>query len=369
MYEFTNPFLFDELVAALNRNILVRLFMEGAPIGGMDDRQQHIVRTLASQGAFVRFMVSDYENHVYARYQFNHAKYLIIDNKTVIVESANWAKTGIPKDPTFGNREWGVVVRDTEVAGVFSQVFQVDWNPNMRDSYPIEAMNFLPQSDFDLDYDVPLGAFQPCFSAQTIPGPSYITPVFSPDNSEKAILDVIDNATSTIYIQQLYIYPYWEEGVSPLMQHLINKSHQNVSIYVILDYNPAYEETIVMLDETKQELESHGIQVKYISSEWSPFSTVHNKGMIVDNTTVFISSINWNEQSIRKNREAGVLLNNKEAAAYFATVFFSDWALEASKGISADGQSVEYKYLLLIAVVFGITVLLIVQDWRKRKWR
>jgi len=29
--------------------------------------------------------------------------------------------------------------------------------------------------------------------------------------------------------------------------------------------------------------------------------------MIIDNITVIISSINWNEQSVRKNREVGTL--------------------------------------------------------------
>jgi phosphatidylserine/phosphatidylglycerophosphate/cardiolipin synthase-like enzyme len=369
MYEFTNPFLFDELLDALTRNVTIRVFMEGAPIGGMDDRERYILTTLASHGALVRFMVSDYDKHVYARYQFTHAKYIIIDNETVIVESANWAKTGIPRDSTFGNREWGVVVRNDDVAIYFSNVFQEDWNPNYRDSYPIEAMHLATLPDFCLDYEVPSGSYHPDFSARTISGPSFITPVLSPDNSEQVILDVIDNATTTIYIQQLYVYTNWEETTSPLVQHLINKSQQNVTIYLILDYNPDYEASIALLNETKQFLESYGIQVKFISSEWSPFTAIHNKGMIVDNMTVLISSINWNEQSLRKNREAGILLKNTDAAAYYASVFLSDWNLEATTVLHLDNQSVDYKYLLLIAVVFGITIALIVRDWRKRKWR
>jgi cardiolipin synthase len=369
MYEFTNPFLFDELLSACKRNITVRLFMEGSPIGGIDDREKFILNTLASHGALVRFMVSDYEKHVYARYQFTHAKYLIIDNETVIVESANWAKTGIPKNPTFGNREWGMIVCDKEVAACFSKVFQDDWNPEHKDSYPIEAMKLTVPPGFCLDYEIPSGSYQPSYTAQICTGPSLITPIFSPDSSEKALLDAIDNATSTIYIQQLYIYTDWAGIPSPLTEHLINRSQKNVTIYVILDYNPDYTETIATLDETRQYMESYGIKVKFISSEWSPFTTIHNKGMIIDNTTVLVSSINWNDQSVRKNREAGILLKNQEAATYYASVFLSDWTLEARKTIPSGPQSADYKYLLLIAVVFGITSMLIARDWRKRKWR
>lgn len=369
MYEFTNPFLYKELIDAIKRNITVRLFMEGSPIGGIDERETYILANLASQGAMIRFIVSDAESQAHARYQFDHAKYVIIDNETMIVESCNWAKTGVPKNPSSGNREWGVVIHDKQVASNFLQVFEDDWNPQRRDSYPLERLNFTIPSGFSLNYEAASGSYSPRFSAKTITSPSRITPVFSPDNSEQAILDAIDAATSTIYIQQLYIYRDWGENPSPFVQHLINKSQQGVRIQIILDYNSKYESTTGILNETKQYVEDHGVEVKYISSDWSPFATVHNKGMIIDNKTVLISSINWNEQSVRKNRETGVLIENEEVAGYYATVFLSDWALESTKGRITSFSWADYKYLMFIALVICITLVLIARDWRKRKWR
>jgi phosphatidylserine/phosphatidylglycerophosphate/cardiolipin synthase-like enzyme len=227
-------------------------------------------------------------------------------------------------------------------------------------------MTFFP--DFTLDYAIPTGSYLPRFDAKTITGPCTITPVFSPDTSEQAILDAIDAATTTIYVQQLYIYKDWGEAPSPLVEHLVNKSSEGVLVQVILDYNVGYEETITMLNETKEYLEAYGVKVKFISSEWSPFTTIHNKGMIIDNTTVLISSINWNEQSIRKNREAGVLVTNQEVATYYATVFFSDWTLEPPTTKASVFSWADYKYLVLIAVIVCITLVLIARDWRKRKW-
>lgn len=369
MYEFTNPFLYKELVDALERNVKVRLFMEGSPIGGIDEREKYILAHLAAQGAEIRFIVSDTEKQVNARYQFNHAKYVIIDNETVIVESCNWAKTGVPKNPSSGNREWGIVIRDTQVAGSFLQVFTDDWNPLRIDSFPFEAMNFTVPSNFFLSYETPHGSYNPLFSAKTVTSRSRITPVFSPDNSEQALLDAIDAATSTIYIQQLYVYSDWGESPSPFVQHLINKSQQGVNVQIILDYNLKYEGTTAILNQTKQYVQDYGIEVKFISSDWSPFATVHNKGMIIDNKTVLISSINWNEQSVRKNREAGILIENEEVARYYATVFLSDWALDLTKGQITSFSWADYKYLMLIAVVICIAVVLIARDWRKRKWR
>jgi len=369
LYEFTNPFLCTELVAALERNVSVRLFMEGAPIGGLDDREKYILRTLAEHGGQIRCLVSDAEHHVYARYEYDHAKYLIVDNDTVIVESCNWAKTGVPKNPTFGNREWGIVIRNKEIAEKFSAVFQDDWNPAHSDSYAIDAMNFTISPGFFPDTTVPTGRYDPQFTAKTMQGAFNVTPIFSPDNSEQAILDAITCATRSIYVEQLYIYKDWGQTTSPFVNALVNKSHQGVTVQVILDYNLGYEGTITILNETKQFLEENGVKVKFISTEWSPFTTVHNKGMVIDNTTVLLSSINWNEQSVRKNREAGVLIANQEAAVYYASVFLSDWNLAPSKTHVQGFSWADYKYLLLIAVVVCVTVVLIARDWRKRKWR
>ena len=369
MYEFTNPFLYAELVDALERHVTIRVFMEGSPIGGIDQNEQYILSSLASKGGLIRCIVSDQAHRVNARYQFNHAKYIIIDNRTLIVESCNWAKTGVPKNPSYGNREWGIIIHDAEVATYFSQVFSEDWNPERLDSYPFEVMNMTAPAGLTLNYNSPSGSYDPLFSTHTFRTSSNITPVFSPDTSEQIILDAIDSATSTIYIQQLYVYSDWGQNPSPFVQHLINKSHQGIVVKLLLDYNPSYEKTTAILNETKQYLEQSGAEVKFISTEWSPFTTLHNKGMIIDNKTVLISSINWNEQSVRKNREAGILIENTEIATYYTAVFLADWDCELKQTSSGDALWADYKYLVFIAFVFSITFVLLLRDWRKRKWR
>jgi phosphatidylserine/phosphatidylglycerophosphate/cardiolipin synthase-like enzyme len=222
--------------------------------------------------------------------------------------------------------------------------------------------------DVALDYDIPTGSYVPRFNATTIIDSFMVTPVFSPDTSEQVLLDAISAATRTIDVQQLYIYRDWGETISPLLQHLVNKSVEGVQVRVILDYNVDHEETITILEETREYLETYGVEVKFISSDWSPFTTIHNKGMIIDNITVLISSINWNEQSIRKNREAGVLVQSQEIASYYASVFLSDWIRTPQTTNTGVSSSADYKYLVLIAVVVCITLVLIARDWRKRKW-
>jgi cardiolipin synthase A/B len=369
MYEFTSSFLYTELLHALQRNISVRLFMEGAPVGGITEKEKYILSRIADNGGQVRFIVSDTANRVHARYQFTHAKYIVIDNETVILGSCNWGNTGVPKNPTYGNREWGIVIKNNDTAVFFQQVFEEDWNPMRCDSYALESMNLSFPRNFILSDYAPTGSYTPRFTQQTVTGSYLVTPVFSPDTSEQAILDAIDAATTSIYVQQLYIHKDWGETLSPFLERLIIKAAEGLDIKIILNYNPAFSKTTILTNETKTFLEENGIAVKYLSTEWGPFTAVHNKGMICDNTTVLISSINWNEQAVRKNREAGLIIENEEVATYYARVFFHDWSLDTVQQNNMDFSWADYKYLMLIAIVICITLVLIARDWRKRKWR
>jgi phosphatidylserine/phosphatidylglycerophosphate/cardiolipin synthase-like enzyme len=222
--------------------------------------------------------------------------------------------------------------------------------------------------DFYLDETVYSGSYEPQFTSQIIVGNFTITPVFSPDTSERAICNLIKSAKTSIYIEQLYVYKDWKNKISPFVEKLINKSSQGVDIKVILNYNPSYEPTNEVLNKTKQYLEKNNIEVKFVYTNWSYFTNVHNKGMIVDNKSVLISSINWNENSVKNNREAGIIIENEEVATYYAEVFFYDWELTPPKTEDFIFSLADYKNPFLILLVYSITFALIAKDWRKREW-
>ena len=370
IYEFTNPFLGNGLINALKRNVSVFIFLEGSPIGGIDDREQHILNKIHSYGGHIRFIVNDKNNKVYARYPFDHGKYLIIDNETVIVESCNWVKTGVPIDPSFGNREWGIVVKNKEIAEYFISVFKDDYNPSRCDSYSFIEMNFSIQPDYYPDDTIYKGEYKPEFESLNISGNFSAIPVFSPDNSEIAICDMIDSAKNSIYIQQLYIYRDWKNKISPFVERLVNKSQNGVDVRVIMNFNPCYKPSNDKCNETKAYLEENGAKVKFVFTNWSYFTNVHNKGMIIDNRSVLISSINWNENSVRRNREAGIIITHKSIAEFYADVFLYDWNL--SQPIQKNNTIIENiifdENSIYITLIFTMTFVLVARDWRKRQW-
>jgi cardiolipin synthase A/B len=370
IYEFTNPFLANELVNALIRNVSVNILLEGSPVGGISNAEKFILNRIANYGGTIRFIINDIENKVHKRYVFNHGKYLVIDNQTVIVESCNWAKTGVPKNPTYGNREWGVVVKNETVADYYLNVFLDDYNIERSDICSIDKMNFIIPDNFYIDESVYKGLYKPIFESETFVGNFSCIPVFSPDTSFRAIYEMIDSASECIYVQQLYIYKNWNDDISPFVERLVNKSKQGVEVKIILNYNPDYEETNEKCNQTKSYFDENGIQTKFIYTNWSIFSNIHNKGMIVDNKSVLISSINWNENSALNNREAGIIINSQELAKYYAEVFFYDWDLgqPKQKTQQEDIISKEHKNTIYIVIIFTLTFALIIHDWRKRQW-
>jgi len=84
---------------------------------------------------------------------------------------------------------------------------------------------------------------------------------------------------------------------------------------------------------------------------------IHNKGVIVDNLSVLVSSINWNSNSPNFNREAGVIIRHPGAARYFLNVFEDDWQPRASR-INQDPDLLKYAALVLvIAALVGMYLL------------
>lgn len=310
MYSFSNPFILDVLKDLSSKGVNIRIIL-----------QKHHVSSFENEYTFwAAYQLNQSGAHVYwaneTEFRYTHAKFVIIDNKTVLIESENWAKSGIPKDPTYGNRGWGVIIENNALADYFLDVFLYDLS--LADPYGPEEEPGTPVS-----YAVSSGNYEPHFSLHTYNEYVEVTPVLSPDFSEELIIDLINSANETIYIEQMYIY----SDLTGIIDALINAKQKGVDVRIILD--PRSSEN----NETAEILTQHGIWVAYANTSYygSPyiFVTMHNKGVIVDGKIVLISSINWSPTSLRENREVGVLIKNEHVAQYYEEIFNYDWQLAA----------------------------------------
>ncbi len=340
VYEFTNPYLSQRLVNASKRDVDVKVFLEGGPVGGIDDDEKWITRQLYENGTDVRFMITNDTLGIHDRYSYDHAKYCIIDNQSVFLTSENWAYTGIPVNTSFGNRGWGIVIRNSSVAHYFADVFFEDFNTSRKDSYPYTPgdPNYgEPTPGYQIDKTVPTNSYpMGLFPAETINGNFTVSPVLCPDTSTlqtKSIINMINSAQYCVYIEQLSCSKNWtwygDYHPNLYLEAAINASRRGCKVRVLLDsaYNwsdTGNWETVLHLRNISRD-EGLDLQAKLIDLNYLKVDKIHNKGVIVDNNKTLISSINWGYNSVTNNRETGVIVENKKVAEFYTRIFMYDW--------------------------------------------
>jgi phosphatidylserine/phosphatidylglycerophosphate/cardiolipin synthase-like enzyme len=63
---------------------------------------------------------------------------------------------------------------------------------------------------------------------------------------------------------------------------------------------------------------------------------IHNKGIVVDGETVLVSSANWSGDGVLRNRDAGLIIRDKEIAGYYRDVILDDWENRANSQLEDD---------------------------------
>jgi cardiolipin synthase A/B len=317
VYEFTDPGLADLLCDLALHGVNVTVLLEGGPVGGIIPEEQAVIAKLHSAGILVKAMTGAGEDH--APYRYDHAKYLVIDEKTLFLTTENFKSHSFPQAGLAGNRGWGVIISSPELCSYFSKVFYSDLNgpgvTNMEGS-----LSDIPPYSAESYYPV----FEPLrFTA------SSITPVLSPDTSD-LILSLINGTSRRILIEEAYI-KHWSHGKkNPYLESVINAARRGVNVRILLDsyyYNTEDEsdnDEIVAEISALASREHIPIEARLLDLPGSGLLKLHAKGIIADDS-VLISSINWNENSPVFNREAGLIIQDSSVAGYFASVFEQDW--------------------------------------------
>lgn len=366
LYQFDNPYLMDILVDAMDRGVDVQLLLEGSPVGGITDEERYIAGTITKSGGDVRLSHDPF---------INHAKYAIIDNETAIVMTENWKNTGVPTNSTFGNRGWGIVLRNEEVADYFTAVFLEDFYRG--EEFALEGKGLETNA---MTRAIPQGSYAPAFEPQTVTSNFTVIPVLAPDTalSNETILGAIQNAQESIFVQQFSAGRFWGEEPNTFIAALIGAARRGCEVKVLLDskdYNvDAWndnDEAVAWLEQVARE-GNLNLEAKLADLDDLGLAKVHNKGLIVDGKKVIITSLNWNANSVH-NREAGVIVENEEIASFYEAVFFHDWNVSVNgepEGI-ATGKAAEREGRTPVKMkVVGVAVTLILSFviFRIVKW-
>ena len=342
IYEFSSRDMAGMLANASARGVSVQMLVEGGPVGGITPEERYICGVLNRSGIPIYEMAT--QGDVHAKYRFNHAKYLVVDGESVIITSENFNDNGFPPTGSSGNRGWGVYVESPDLAGYFERVFRWD----------ISGGDVVPMVEYAGSY--PAASFEPYrteFTPTRFEGAS-VTPVLAPDTSD-LILSLLNEANSSIDIEQAYITNQTMTELNPFLAAAIDAARRGVVVRVLLDSYWFNTEDTADNDEMSASLnriartEGLPLTARCADLMGNDMEKIHNKGVIVDGRKVLVSSINWNENSPTFNREAGLIIDHPGAATYFTAVFEDDWS--ASQAPEGDASGVTYSQVTALLVV------------------
>jgi phosphatidylserine/phosphatidylglycerophosphate/cardiolipin synthase-like enzyme len=188
--------------------------------------------------------------------------------------------------------------------------------------------------------------------------------VLAPDTSDQ-ITGLIASANTSVEIEEMYIRNETPFTLNPFLAEAVNASRRGVRVRVLLDSSwydtegPKDNDEMVALINRIGANEHIPLEARCANLRAGQITTIHNKGVIVDDREVLVSSINWNSNSPQFNREAGVIIDHPGVAQYFRAAFEDDWnPAVASPELKTD-------YVKLIAA--GVLIVLLLVVWYRRR--
>ncbi|MCX7595810.1 MAG: phospholipase D-like domain-containing protein [Fischerella sp.] len=251
-----------------------------------------------------------------------HHKFIIVDNRFLIVTSANFTMSDIHGDfsnpISLGNANNLLKIDSPELANIFTKEFNIMWG---------DGIDSQPDSKFGLQ--------KPLRNPQTIKlGDNKIILNFSPTSPTKPwsqssnglIEKTLNLAKNSIDIA-LFVF-----SAQRLANILELRHNANVKIRALIESDFAYRPYSKALDMMGITL-SQKCKYKVGNYPWkNPINTVgvpllpkgdflHHKFSIIDSKTVITGSHNWTEAANQSNDETLLIIENPIIAAHYKREF------------------------------------------------
>ena len=314
IYELSSPEITDALVEKIQGGVLVNILEEGQPVAGMSPEAKQMAEKIMSamkQNGGNFYLMTSKTTLGKRRFRFNHGKYAVIDEVNLLIGSENYSPTGNPAEGTLGNRGWEVFIHDPKIAAEFSSLFASDSSTKFGD------------------------VVRPSQISGNLGGPApglkttSVSAIISPESSLAGLVNLLNRAKQTIDIEQMIFDSEWEGAPNPLVAAIARAAERGVQVRVLLNDETSFNKgnnsksknlpTISLLNQIRN------VSAKTANLRAIGVGYIHNKGVLVDGTFTLVGSINWDQNSIERNREAAVVVESTDVASHYQALFNSDW--------------------------------------------
>jgi phosphatidylserine/phosphatidylglycerophosphate/cardiolipin synthase-like enzyme len=251
-----------------------------------------------------------------------HHKFVIVDNRIVIVTSANFTLSDIHGDysnnSSLGNANNLLNIDSPELAALFTKEFNIMWGDGQAG-----------KSDSKFGLKKPIRSPE-----QIILGETKITMQFSPTSptqpwsksSNGLIGKTLNSATKSV---DMALFVFSEQRLVNILE---TRHQESVNIRALIEPQFAYRSYSEALDmmgiaftnKCKYELNNHPWQnpVTTVGVPLLPKGDLlHHKFAVIDGQTVITGSHNWSEAANNGNDETVLVIENPVVAAHYMREF------------------------------------------------
>ncbi len=366
IYALRHPALIAALTAKARQGVSVTLLLEGGQVGvgANDPRWQtelYACQQIEAAGGACWFMIHEPDDHIYNRYDYIHAKLMIVDHKWAVIGTQNFTNSSMPADDkqngTYGSRGVVIATDSPSVVARAEQIFALDlapaqhndilrWNTGYLEKYgPPTVTPVLTIPDgitYTVHFSTPLN----------IPGGFHFELFTAPEaalRQSDALLGLVNRAGSgdQVYVEQLYEQQTWGDGPNLRLQAYLDAARRGATVRILLNggsfgqiaYAQPNTATVAYVNQIARD---EHLDLAARLGDPTEYG-IHSKMVLVnlhdEGPYIHIGSINGSESSNKVNREIALQIGPAREGTHFidhgigavyATLerlFFTDWWL------------------------------------------
>jgi phosphatidylserine/phosphatidylglycerophosphate/cardiolipin synthase-like enzyme len=348
MYDFTSGPILAIFKQVLTAPKTLQMVLDNPPLNGTANQSDtetvtELRNALGKRAAIARALTRG--DTFAADWMFPsayHIKVIVRDGTVFWLSSGNLNNSNQP-DPTLParrteDRDWHVIVEDPQLAKLFAAYLDQDYqsaasHQGAPDPVVAEALS-VANAKLDAERN-PAPAAAPAaapkaaapFAPRVFRGITVtITPLLTPDPGPPpsageyltTMKRLIQGAQKTLYVQLQYIEASPSADYASLLQTIADRVAAGVDVRLIEDRESG--------EKWAEKMKQVGVD---LTANIALQASVHNKGFVIDSSTVVVSSQNFSPEGVRQNRDAGVIIESPAVAQYFEQVFLADWNTRA----------------------------------------
>jgi len=358
VYSLRHP----QIVAALERKaqagVEVTVLLEGrqAWVSYSDpDWQQELwaCQRIESAGGQCWFMVHQPDQRVFNRYDYLHAKVLIVDDEWLLVGSQNLSPSSLPCDDrsngTYGSRGVVVAVNSAPVVARAAAIFRLDldpehhrdllrWSPDLTGTYGPPVITYTPQLTSADATTSPVRFHAPLVVSGSFGFELFTAPEAALRRSD-ALLGLVARAGEgdVVLVEQLYEHADWGEDPTGdpnlRLEAYVDAARRGATVHILLNggtfgqinFRSANTVTVAYVNHIAR---SEGLDLAAALGDPTRYG-IHNKMVLVwlqeEGGFVHTGSINGSEGSNKVNREMALQIHSDAVYTYLRDMFEADW--------------------------------------------